>query len=81
MRKLIMTLLFSGIMMSLSAQKLVDIYKKGEVKLIPDTEYAKNNDWNEVFETYYDTIYNTPMGNRKSLKLLPDGSVIVNHEF
>ena len=81
MRKLIMTLLFSGIMMSLSAQKLVDIYKKGEVKLIPDTEYAKNNDWNEVFETYYDTIYNTPMGNRKSLKLLPDGSVIVNHEY
>ena len=67
--------------MSVSAQKLIDIYKKGEVKLIPDTEYARNNNWNKVFETYYDTIYNTPMGNRKSLKLLPDGSVIVNHQY
>ena len=67
--------------MSVSAQNLIDIYKKGSVKLIPDTGYAQNNNWNQVFETYYDTIYNTPMGNRKSLKLLPDGSVVVNHQY
>lgn len=81
MRKFVLTILLSAIIMSVSAQKLIDIYKKGPVKLIPDIEYAQNNNWNQVFETYYDTIYNTPMGNRKSLKLLPDGSIIVNHQY
>ncbi|MGZ2371225.1 hypothetical protein ACXR6G_15710 [Ancylomarina sp. YFZ004] len=81
MRRFVFTILLSGIIMSVSAQNLIDIYKKGTVKLIPDTEYAQKNNWNQVFETFYDTIYNTPMGNRKSLKLLPDGSVIVNHQY
>jgi len=81
MKKYVLTILMSVIIMSVSAQKIIDIYKKGPVKLIPDTEYAQNNNWNQVFETYYDTIYNTPMGDRKSLKLLPDGSAIVNHQY
>lgn len=81
MRRFVLTILLSGIIMSVSSQNLIDIYKKGPVKLIPDTEYAQNNNWNQVFETYYDTIYNRPMGNRKSLKLLPDGSVVVNHQY
>ncbi len=62
-------------------QSLVDIYKKGIVKLVPDSEYAKNNDWNEVFKTYYDTIYNKPMGDRKSIIMMPNGSLIVNHAY
>ncbi|MCW3786612.1 hypothetical protein [Plebeiibacterium sediminum] len=64
-----------------NAQSLVDIYKKGTVKLIPDTEYANNNDWNEVFKTYYDTIYNKPMGDRKSIIMMPNGSLIINHAY
>ncbi len=64
-----------------SGQNLLDIYKGGTVVLTPDTEYAKSNDWNTVFKTYYDTLYNTPMGNRKSLVLMPDGSVVVNHAY
>jgi hypothetical protein len=66
---------------SVSAQKLIDIYKKGTVHLISDTDYAKGNDWNKVFETYNDTLYGKPMGNRKSLLLMPDGSVVVNHPY
>lgn len=62
-------------------QKLMDIYKNGTVRLTPDTEYAKGNDWDKVFKTYYDTMYNRPMGDRKSLKVLPDGSVVVNHAY
>ena len=81
MRKYVLTILMLAIIMSVSAQNLIDIYKKGAVKLIPDTEYGQNNNWNQVFETYYDTIYNTPMGDRKSIKLLPDGSAIVNHPY
>lgn len=63
------------------AQNLQEIYKRGTVELIADTEYAKGNNWEQVFRSYYDTLYNKPMGNRKSLVILPDGSVVVNHAY
>lgn len=81
MKKLIFTIFFTVTALSVSAQKLMDVYKKGTVKLVPDTEYGQGNNWDNVFKTYYDTIYNTPMGNRKSLIIMPDGSVIVNHRY
>jgi hypothetical protein len=81
MKKLIFTILLTVTALSVSAQKLIDVYKKGTVKLVPDTEYGQGNNWDNVFKTYYDTIYSTPMGNRKSLKIMPDGSVIVNHTY
>ena len=31
------------------SQSLGDIYNGGTVKLIPDTEFAKANDWNTIF--------------------------------
>ena len=81
MKKLIFTIFLAVTTLSVSAQKLFDVYKKGTVKLVPDTEYGQGNNWVNVFKTYYDTIYSTPMGNRKSLKIMPDGSVIVNHRY
>ncbi|MBS2097458.1 hypothetical protein [Carboxylicivirga linearis] len=81
MTRLIITLCMSVLMMSIQAQSLLDLYKKGNVKLVPDTEYAVGNDWNTVFETYNDTLYGKWMGNRKSIKVLPDGSVVVNHAY
>ena len=78
MKKLIIAAIITAVTLPLAAQNLIDVYKKGTVRLVPDTEYARNNDWDKVFETYYDTIYNTPMGNRKSLVVIPDGSVVVN---
>ncbi len=63
------------------SQDLISKYKTGTVKLVPDNEYGQGNDWNTVFRSYYDTLYNKPMGMRKSLVLLPDGSVIVNHAY
>jgi len=81
MKKL--TVIFALALFSLtgSAQKLVDIYKKGTVKLVPDTEYEQGNQWNKVFETYNDTLYGKPMGNRKSLTMMPDGSIVVDHPY
>jgi len=64
-----------------SAQSLLDIYKKGVVKLTPDKEYAQGNQWEKVFETYYDTLYNRPMGNRKSIVMMPNNYVVVNHAY
>ncbi len=66
---------------SVQAQSLLDLYKSGSVKLIPDEEYGNQNNWNKVFETYHDTLYGKPMGDRKSIKLMPDGSVVVNHAY
>ena len=66
---------------SLFAQSLIDIYSKGKVKLVADKEYAQGNDWEKVFVNYYDTLYNRPMGERKSIVLMPDGSVVVNHVY
>ena len=66
---------------SLFAQSLIDVYKKGNIKLVPDKEYAQGNDWEKVFVNYYDTLYKKPMGERKSIVLLPDGSAVVNHAY
>lgn len=63
------------------SQDLLSKYKTGTVKLVPDIEYAQGNDWNTVFRSYYDTIYGKPMGMRKSLVVLPNGSVVVNHAY
>ncbi len=63
------------------AQKLIDIYKKGAVKLIPDREYARGNDWNKVFINYNDTLYGKPMANRSNLTLMPDGSAVVGYPY
>ena len=66
---------------SASAQSLLDVYKKGVVKLVPDTEYAKDNNWGKVFESYYDTLYQKHIGARKSLIITPNGSVVVSHAY
>jgi len=65
----------------LFAQSLLDIYKKGTVKLVPDTEFAQGNNWDKVFASYYDTLYHTHIGARKSLVLMPNGSVVVSHAY
>jgi len=81
MKKFFVLLCFMFFLHDMSAQSLLDVYKKGVVKLTPDTEYAQGNQWNKVFETYYDTLYNRPMGDRKSIILMPNGSVVVNHAY
>ena len=81
MKKLIVIFAMALFTLTGSAQKLIDIYKKGTVKLVPDTEYAQGNDWNKVFETYNDTLYGKPMGNRKNITMMPDGSIVVDHAY
>ncbi len=81
MKKYIIILAITIIHFPLFSQDLMSKYKTGTVKLVPDKEYAQDNDWGTVFRSYYDTLYNRPMGMRKSLVLLPDGSLIVNHAY
>lgn len=81
MKKALLALSMLGIVSVLMAQELQEIYKTGVVKLVPDTEYAQGNDWDQIFESFHDTLYSTHIGNRKSLVVLPDGSVVVSHAY
>ncbi|NOX46692.1 MAG: hypothetical protein GXO89_06915 [Chlorobi bacterium] len=81
MKKISILIIFAFLAVSGPAQKLIDIYKKGTIKLVPDLKFAQNNNWDSVFKSYYDTVYGSPMGNRKSLIIMPDGSVLVNNRY
>ncbi len=81
MKKLALALLLISFAMSVPAQKLLDLYKKGTIRLIPDDSYAQGNNWNKVFSSYYDTLYGKAIGQRKSLILMPDASVVVNNAY
>lgn len=63
------------------SQNLVEIYKNGAVKLVPETNYAQDNDWNQVFRSYNDKMYDTYIGKRKYVTVLSDGSVVVSHSY
>jgi len=81
MKRVSLISIFTILILSVYSQDLIDIYKSGPVKLVPDKTYANDNNWDAVFETYWDTLYGQPMGNRKSLQVLPDGRVVVNHTY
>lgn len=81
MRKLTIVALLLVLGLGLESQNLIELYKKGTVKLVPDNSYATENNWDVVFGSYNDTIYGKHMGNRKSLIITPDGSVAVNNAY
>ena len=60
------------------SQNLLDKYKNGAVKLVPETNYAQDNDWNQIFRPNYD-IYGSYAGRYKYVTVLSDGSVVVSH--
>ena len=83
MKKAILIILVSGLFVSFStAQKLLDIYKNGPVKLIPEKSYGAKNNWGSLFNLYYDTLgtYDQPRGNDKKIVVAPDGSVFMSHK-
>lgn len=81
MKRIILLIVFAMLTLMVPAQKLIDIYKKGTVKLVPDNEYASGNQWNKIFETYNDVLYGKSMGDRKNITMMPDGSVVIDHPY
>jgi hypothetical protein len=82
MKKTILFLLISVILNSaVSAQKLLDIYKNGPVKLVADKSYGTKNNWETLFNLYYDTI-TKDVGREwnKQIVIAPDGSVFMSHK-
>ena len=49
------------------------------VTLIADETYGKGNDWDKIFDTYYDTVGGRPYGLRKQLVVFDDGKAMVSH--
>ena len=49
------------------------------IKLIPDETYGQGNNWDKIFDTYYDTVIGRPYGLRKQLVVFDDGKAIVSH--
>jgi hypothetical protein len=82
MKKTILFLIISVVFIStLSAQKLLDIYKNGPVKLVADNEYGAKNNWASLFNLYYDTITkNVGREWNKKIIVAPDGSVFMSHK-
>ena len=64
------------------AQELTEKYQQQSVELITDENFAIDNNWDKIFESYYDTtFYGKAIGKRKSLFVLDDGSIIVNNIY
>jgi hypothetical protein len=83
MKKTTLVILIFILYASLSySQKLLDLYKKGPVRLISEKDYGIDNDWPSLFNLYYDTL-NIMEGEREEYKKIivaPDGSVFMSHK-
>lgn len=49
------------------------------ITLIPDDTYGAGNNWDKIFDTYYDTFDGRPYGLRKQLIVFDDGKTMVSH--
>ena len=49
------------------------------ITLVPDGTYGQGNNWDKIFDTYYDTVIGRPYGLRKQLVVFDDGKAIVSH--
>ena len=81
MKRVIFIILAVVISYTVSAQKLIEKYKKGTVELIPDENFAQTNDWDKIFRSYYDSLMGRPIGKRKSIIVLDDGTVVINNAY
>ena len=79
MKKIIFLLVLLCIISGLNAQSLLDVYKKGQINLIPDYEYAKNTDWNKLFNDKNETKYGNPIGKMKSLAVSNSGELFISN--
>ncbi len=82
MKHSIIIILLATLTLYIKAQSIVDLYKNESISLVADKDFGNNNNWNKIFETYYDTTwYGKAIGKRKSLIVLDDGTIIVNNIY
>jgi hypothetical protein len=82
MKRTILIILISGLFISSGiTQKLLDIYKIGPVKLVPDKTYGARNNWESLFNLYFDTLNSHGRSSELDKKIIvtSDGSVFMTH--
>ena len=72
-----LVLLING--MHVQSQELIDIYKKGNVKLEEVNGYGSKNNWQTLFNDYNTVQYGSATGKHKRIVVAPDGSVFMSH--
>lgn len=82
MKQIIFTIISGLFIIQLQAQSLQDFYKEGEIRLVPETDYAQGNNWNDIFSSYGEVgeDSNREIGKIKKIVLAPDGSVFMSHK-
>ncbi len=79
MKKLIFLIIILFSVSQLNAQLLIDIYKKGDINLIPDSNYARNTNWNKLFDDRNEVIYGNPVGKMKSIAVASKGELFISN--
>ncbi|MBU8892536.1 MAG: 6-bladed beta-propeller [Bacteroidales bacterium] len=79
MKRIIFLFLILCCVSKTQAQTLLDVYKTGTINLIEDTEYAKNTDWNKLFDDRTDTVNGNPVGVMKSISVSKTGEVFIGN--
>jgi len=80
MKRTLLIILISGMVSGFCfPQSLLDIYKKGPVKLTPDKSFGAKNNWQTLFNLYYDSIKFSKEEGDKRIIVAPDGSVFMSH--
>lgn len=77
---LIITLALLLNVMHVNSQDLINIYKKGNVKLEEVNGYGSKNNWNTLFSDYNTVEYGSSTGKHKRIVVAPDGSVFMSHK-
>ena len=73
----ILLLMLSTILMSAN---LIDVYKKGPIKLIADPEFGKNTDWGKLFFDFHrGSQTGKPIGILKGIAVADDGSIFISN--
>lgn len=76
----IVTLVLLLNVMHVNSQDLINIYKKGNVKLEEVSGYGSKNNWNTLFSDYNIVQYGSSTGKHKRIVVAPDGSVFMSHK-
>ncbi len=76
---LIITLALFLNVMHVNSQDLINIYKKGNVKLEEVSGYGSKNNWTTLFSDYNIVQYGSETGKHKRIIVAPDGSVFMSH--
>lgn len=76
----LLIIMISLVNMTLMSQSLLDIYKTGKVYLIPDSSFAKDSDWKEIFFGQEDKLEYTQKESEKQIAISESGEIFMSHK-